>query len=174
VRAIVIEAERASVLGRPRPERDARASPFFQRVFDLDGADRDDHLLPQPVIAKVHATATAAGCLLVAVSDLAVARARHAADRRPIDAATALDSGLVKRVVPAEALDEEVAESTPRSRARARSGPAFGKEAFYAQIRARRAPRPRTHDGDGDERAPTTSRRTCARSWLNARRTARG
>jgi enoyl-CoA hydratase/carnithine racemase len=72
---------------------------------------------------------------------------------RPIDAARALDSGLVNRVVPAEALDEEVAEIVA---AIARSSPlrvGIGNEAFYAQIRARRAPRLRPHEGgDGDER----------------------
>jgi enoyl-CoA hydratase/carnithine racemase len=53
---------------------------------------------------------------------------------RPIDAATALDWGLVNRVVPAEALDEEVATIVD---AIARSSPltvGIGKEAFYAQI----------------------------------------
>ena len=53
---------------------------------------------------------------------------------RPIDAATALDWGLVNRVVPAEALDDEVAIIVD---AIARSSPltvGIGKEAFYAQI----------------------------------------
>jgi enoyl-CoA hydratase/carnithine racemase len=53
---------------------------------------------------------------------------------RPIDAATALDWGLVNRVVPAEELDDEVAIIVD---AIARSSPltvGIGKEAFYAQI----------------------------------------
>jgi enoyl-CoA hydratase/carnithine racemase len=53
---------------------------------------------------------------------------------RPIDAATALEWGLVNRVVPAEALEDEV---TALVEAIARSSPltvAIGKEAFYAQI----------------------------------------
>ncbi len=53
---------------------------------------------------------------------------------RPIDAATALDWGLVNRVVPAEALEDEVAIIVD---AIARSSPrtvGIGKEAFYAQI----------------------------------------
>jgi enoyl-CoA hydratase/carnithine racemase len=53
---------------------------------------------------------------------------------RPIDAATALEWGLVNRVVPAEALDDEVATIID---AIARSSPltvGIGKEAFYAQI----------------------------------------
>ena len=52
----------------------------------------------------------------------------------PIDAETALDWGLVNRVVPAEALDDEVAGIVD---AIARSSPltvGIGKEAFYAQI----------------------------------------
>ena len=53
---------------------------------------------------------------------------------RPIDAATALDWGLVNRVVPAEEMDDEVAIVVD---AIARSSPltvGIGKEAFYAQI----------------------------------------
>jgi enoyl-CoA hydratase/carnithine racemase len=53
---------------------------------------------------------------------------------RPIDAATALDWGLLNRVVPAAALDDEVASIVD---AIARSSPltvGIGKEAFYAQI----------------------------------------
>jgi len=53
---------------------------------------------------------------------------------RPIDAATALEWGLVNRVVPAERLDEEVSRLVD---AIARSSPltvSIGKEAFYSQI----------------------------------------
>ena len=53
---------------------------------------------------------------------------------RPIDAATALEWGLVNRVVPAEALEDEV---TALVEAIVRSSPltvAIGKEAFYSQI----------------------------------------
>lgn len=52
----------------------------------------------------------------------------------PIDAQTALEWGLVNRVVPAEALEDAVAELVERI---ARSSPltvGIGKEAFYAQI----------------------------------------
>jgi enoyl-CoA hydratase/carnithine racemase len=124
------------------------------------------HRLPQPVIARVHGTATAAGCQLVAACDLAVAaegarfatpgvkiglfcstpmvplsRAigrKRALDMlltgRPVDAATALDWGLVNRVVPEDALDAEIDGLVE---AIARSSPltvGIGKEAFYAQI----------------------------------------
>ncbi len=53
---------------------------------------------------------------------------------RPIDAATALEWGLVNRVVPAEALEDEVIALVE---AIARSSPltvGIGKEAFYSQI----------------------------------------
>jgi enoyl-CoA hydratase/carnithine racemase len=53
---------------------------------------------------------------------------------RPIDAATALDWGLVNRVVPADALDAEVDGLVDDI---ARSSPltiGIGKEAFYSQI----------------------------------------
>jgi enoyl-CoA hydratase/carnithine racemase len=52
----------------------------------------------------------------------------------PIDAATALEWGLVNRVVPADRLDEAVAELVA-SIARHSSGTiALGKRAFYDQI----------------------------------------
>jgi enoyl-CoA hydratase/carnithine racemase len=46
------------------------------------------HTVPQPIVARVHALATAAGCQLVATCDLAVAArsgggAQHAAQVRP-------------------------------------------------------------------------------------------
>ena len=124
------------------------------------------HRVPQPVIARVHGIATAAGCQLVASCDLAVA-AEEARFGTPgvriglfcstpmvpltraigrkramqmlltgqvIDAATALDWGLVNQVVPATGLDAAVDELVG---AVARSSPltvAIGKEAFYAQV----------------------------------------
>jgi enoyl-CoA hydratase/carnithine racemase len=122
--------------------------------------------LPQPVIAKVHAIATAAGCQLVAACDLAVAAegtrfatpgvkiglfcstpmvpvSRAVGRKRalellltgePIDAETALDWGLVNRVVPADALEDAVSDLVA---AIARSSPlvvGIGKEAFWAQV----------------------------------------
>jgi len=124
--------------------------------------------LPQPVIAKVSGIATAAGCQLVSMCDLAVCTddarfgmpgvnvgifcstpavgvARSIGRKRAmellltgemIDAATALDWGLVNRVVPAADLDAAVATFTDR--VVARSGPviANGKRTFYAQLDA--------------------------------------
>jgi enoyl-CoA hydratase/carnithine racemase len=122
--------------------------------------------IPQPVIARVHGIATAAGCQLVSMCDLAVAAdtarfalpgvnigvfcstpavgvARSVGRKRalemlltgtPIDAQTALDWGLVNRVVPAERLDAEVDELARALLARSAPVLANGKRTFYAQI----------------------------------------
>jgi enoyl-CoA hydratase/carnithine racemase len=51
-----------------------RELPFYQRLFDVCTELMETiHRVPQPVIAKVHGIATAAGCQLVAACDLAVA-----------------------------------------------------------------------------------------------------
>jgi enoyl-CoA hydratase/carnithine racemase len=122
--------------------------------------------LPQPVIARVHGIATAAGCQLVSMCDLAVAAdsatfalpgvnvgifcttpavgvARNVARKRvmemlltggPIDATTALDWGLVNRVVPAGELDAAVAGYTDAILARSAAVIRLGKAAFYRQV----------------------------------------
>ena len=122
--------------------------------------------LPQPVIARVHGIATAAGCQLVSMCDLAVAAdtatfalpgvnvgvfcttpavgvGRNVARKRvmemlltgkPIDAATALQWGLVNRVTPAERLDEAVHAFVDDILARSPAVIAGGKRAFYEQI----------------------------------------
>ena len=168
VRAIVIEgAGPAFSAGHDLSEMVARELPFYQRLFDVCAALMETiHRVPQPVIAKVHGVATAAGCQLVAACDLAVAAeearfgtpgvkiglfcstpmvplSRAIGRKRALEmlltgeligAATALEWGLVNRVVPAEALEEAVAELVERI---ARSSPltvAIGKEAFYAQL----------------------------------------
>jgi len=168
VRAIVIEgAGPAFSAGHDLSEMVARELPFYQRLFDVCAALMETiHRVPQPVIAKVHGVATAAGCQLVAACDLAVAAeearfgtpgvkiglfcstpmvplSRAIGRKRAMEmlltgeligAATALEWGLVNRVVPAEALEEAVAELVERI---ARSSPltvAIGKEAFYAQL----------------------------------------
>jgi enoyl-CoA hydratase/carnithine racemase len=123
------------------------------------------HELPQPVIAKVHGIATAAGCQLVAACDLAVAAedarfatpgvniglfcstpmvpvARSVGRKRAlemlltgemIDARTALEWGLVNRVVPAERLDDEVLALAGRIAQASGYVLALAKRAFYAQ-----------------------------------------
>src|SRR3954451_18933062 len=122
--------------------------------------------LPQPVIARVHGIATAAGCQLVSMCDLAVAAdsarfalpgvnigvfcstpavgvARSVGRKRamellltgtPIDAATALDWGLVNRVVPLDQLDAQVDRLARAVVARSAPVIANGKCTFYAQL----------------------------------------
>src|SRR4051795_13732207 len=75
VRAIVIEgAGPAFCAGHDLGEMVGRDLAFYQQVFDVCTEMMDlVHRLPQPVIAKVHGVATAAGCQLVASCDLVVA-----------------------------------------------------------------------------------------------------
>ena len=51
-----------------------------------------------------------------------------------IDAATALDWGLVNRVVPDDRLDEEVADLLGRATRGSRASKALGKQTLYAQL----------------------------------------
>jgi len=124
------------------------------------------HDVPQPVIARVHGVATAAGCQLVAACDLAVAAAEatfatpgvriglfcstpmipltRAVGRKralqmlltgePVDAATALDWGLVNEVVPAAELDEAVDRLVEQILRFSPHVIGLGKRAFYDQI----------------------------------------
>lgn len=119
--------------------------------------------VPQPVVARVHALATAAGCQLVATADLAVAAeeaafaapggrggwfchtpmvaiARTVGRKRalelaltgdPIDARTALDWGLVNRVVPRARLDEETERLALAASRGSRASKALGKQVLY-------------------------------------------
>jgi enoyl-CoA hydratase/carnithine racemase len=75
VRAIVIEgAGQAFSAGHDLGEMIGRDAEFFDRLFDVCRVLMETiHRVPQPVIAKVHGIATAAGCQLVAACDLAVA-----------------------------------------------------------------------------------------------------
>ncbi len=167
-RAVVIEANGpAFSAGHDLSEMIDRDVPFFQALFDLCTELMElIHKLPQPVIAKVQGTATAAGCQLVAACDLAVAadtakfatpgvkiglfcstpmvplsRAigrKRALDMlltgRPVDAHTALEWGLVNRVVPADALDDEITQIVEAIAASSPLTVGSGKEAFYSQI----------------------------------------
>jgi len=122
--------------------------------------------VPQPVVARVHGLATAAGCQLVATADLAVASedagfaapggkggwfchtpmvaiARNVGRKRAaemalsgdtIDAQTALDWGLVNRVVPAGQLDSATADLLERVTRGSAESKGIGKQALYAQI----------------------------------------
>ena len=122
--------------------------------------------VPQPVVARVHGLATAAGCQLVASADLAVASedagfaapggkggwfchtpmvaiARNVGRKRAaemalsgdtIDARTALDWGLVNRVVPRSQLDSATADLLERVTRGSAESKGIGKQALYAQI----------------------------------------
>src|SRR5262249_55980993 len=76
-RAIVIEgAGPAFSAGHDLGEMVGRDPAFYDRLFDVCTVMMETiHRVPQPVIAKVHGIATAAGCQLVASCDLAVAAA---------------------------------------------------------------------------------------------------
>jgi enoyl-CoA hydratase/carnithine racemase len=121
--------------------------------------------MPQPVIARVHGLATAAGCQLVAACDLAVASevatfatpgvkiglfcstpavplvravpAKAAMEMlltgRPVSADQALAWGLINRVVPADRLDEAVADLAGPIVAASPMTVRLGKAAFYGQ-----------------------------------------
>ena len=169
VRAVVIAGNgKGFCAGHDLKELRAHEDPAWQRdLFDVCSRVMVKLTqLPQPVIARVHGIATAAGCQLVSMCDLAVAAegahfalpgvnvgvfcstpavgvGRNIARKRvmemlvtgdPIDAQTALDWGLVNRVVPASELDAAVAHFTGRILARSASVMALGKRAFYAQI----------------------------------------
>lgn len=122
--------------------------------------------VPQPVVARVHGLATAAGCQLVATCDLAVASeeagfaipggkggwfchtplvavARNVGRKRAaelaftgdaIDAGTALDWGLVNRVVPPAELDAAVTALLERATRGSVMAKGLGKHGFYTQI----------------------------------------
>ena len=75
VRAIVIEGAGAAFsAGHDLGEMVGRDAGFYDRLFHVCTVMMETiHRVPQPVIAKVHGIATAAGCQLVASCDLAVA-----------------------------------------------------------------------------------------------------
>jgi enoyl-CoA hydratase/carnithine racemase len=74
-RTIVIEgAGPAFSAGHDLSEMTGRDLAFYQHLFDVCTVLMETiHRVPQPVIAKVHGVATAAGCQLVAACDLVVA-----------------------------------------------------------------------------------------------------
>ncbi|HEX5817473.1 MAG TPA: enoyl-CoA hydratase [Gemmatimonadales bacterium] len=172
VRVVVLAAAgRGFCAGHDLKEMRANAGSeaWQRRLFDecsamMLGLTR----IPQPVIARVHGIATAAGCQLVSMCDLAVASetasfalpgvnigvfcstpavgvARNIGRKRvmemlltgqPVDARTALEWGLVNRVVPAEQLDAEVARFAGLIASRSSAAVAIGKRTFYAQVGA--------------------------------------
>ncbi|MBV9606846.1 MAG: enoyl-CoA hydratase [Solirubrobacterales bacterium] len=167
-RVIVIEAAGpAFSAGHDLSEMIGREQAFLDELFATCTKLMETiHELAQPVIAKVHAIATAAGCQLVAACDLAVASdtarfatpgvkiglfcstpmvpvSRAVGRKRamqmlltgePIDAATALDWGLVNQVVPAEELEAAVERLTDAIASSSSYTVAVGKHAFYDQV----------------------------------------
>ena len=172
VRAVVLAGEgRGFSAGHDLKEMRAHAGDAAWQRALFDECSALMHALtqlPQPVIARVHGIATAAGCQLVSMCDLAVAAegaqfalpgvnigvfcstpavgvVRNVGRKRTmdllltgrlLDAATALDWGLVNRVVPADALDAAVREFTDVLVARSAAAVALGKRTFYAQVDA--------------------------------------
>jgi enoyl-CoA hydratase/carnithine racemase len=168
VRAIVIEgAGPAFSAGHDLSEMIGGEQEFLGHLFDRCTVMMETiHEVPQPVIAKVHGIATAAGCQLVAACDLAVAAegtrfatpgvkiglfcstpmvpvSRAVGRKRamqmlltgePIDAATALEWGLVNRVVPPDELEAAVLELVGAIARSSAYTVATGKHAFYSQI----------------------------------------
>ncbi len=168
VRAVIIAGNGpAFSAGHDLDELKGRDLAFYRREFDLCAQLMTTiQAIPQPVIARVHAIATAAGCQLVAACDLAVAgeSARFATPGvriglfcstpmvaltravgrkramemlltgQPIDARTAVEWGLVNRVVP----DAQLVAETRKLAAKIAEASALtigiGKQAFYAQI----------------------------------------
>lgn len=122
--------------------------------------------MPQPVIARIHGIATAAGCQLVSMCDLAVAAdvsrfatsginvglfcatpgvglSRNLGRKQAlemlltgdfIDAQTALQQGLVNRVVAVDALDAEVDKLAQSIIAKSSVAVGMGKQMFYKQL----------------------------------------
>ena len=171
VRVVVIAgAGRAFCAGHDLKEmRAQREESFVEDVFA-----RFSRLMvsltriPQPVIARVHGFAFAAGCQLVAQCDLAVAStaaqfatsgvkfglfcstpgvalARNVSRKQamemlltgePIDAATALERGLVNRAVEPDTLDAEIARLAQAIIEKTPVAVAAGKRTFYEQVDA--------------------------------------
>jgi enoyl-CoA hydratase/carnithine racemase len=167
-RVIVIDgAGPAFSAGHDLSEMIGREEAFLDELFaTCTQLMQTIHELPQPVIAKVHAIATAAGCQLVAACDLAVAAdtarfatpgvkiglfcstpmvpvSRAVGRKRamqmlltgePIDAATALDWGLVNQVVPSDQLAQAVDHLVEAIATSSSYTVALGKQAFYDQV----------------------------------------
>jgi enoyl-CoA hydratase/carnithine racemase len=169
VRAVVLGAAgKAFCAGHDLKEMKANPSlDYYRRLFDdCSRLMMRIQSLPQPVIARVHGIATAAGCLLVATCDLAIAAedARFAVSgvnvglfcatpsvaltrnmgRKAafemlvtgdfIDAAAAVQRGLVNRCVPADRLDQEIDTLTASIVAKPQTVIAAGKALFYRQL----------------------------------------
>jgi enoyl-CoA hydratase/carnithine racemase len=168
-RVVVIGgAGRAFCAGHDLKQMKANPSlEFYQALFaQCARVMRRMQAMPQPVIARVHGIATAAGCQLVATCDLAVAAdvarfavsginaglfcsspavalSRNVSRKQAfemlvtgefIDAHTALERGLVNRVVESSQLDAEIARLAGQLLAKPAQALRLGKELFYRQL----------------------------------------
>ncbi len=169
LRVVVLAAEgKAFCAGHDLKEMQQQPEEAFYQALFKQCANLMLQLqhLPQPVIARVQGVATAAGCQLVAMADLAVAvdTARFAVSginlglfcstpavalsrnlgRKQalemlltgdfIDANTALQRGLVNRVVVAEQLDAEINQLCASIIAKPEVAVSMGKQLFYQQL----------------------------------------
>ena len=168
-RVVVIGgAGKAFCAGHDLKEMRSHPDPAFQQALFQKCSRMMMALteLPQPVIARVHGIATAAGCQLVAMCDLAVASdnarfavsginvglfcstpsvalARNIGRKQAmemlltgdfIDARTALERGLVNRVVPEDQLGAEVKKLADAIVAKSPVAVSSGKRLFYRQL----------------------------------------
>ncbi len=168
VRVVVLAAQgKAFCAGHDLKQM--RASPsaaYYKKLFDqCSKLMLAIQQMPQPVIARVQGIATAAGCQLVAMCDLAVASSeakfavsgvnyglfcstpsvglsRNIGRKQAmemlltgefIDAQTAMERGLINRVVGSDALDEAIAKLTASILAKPAVAIAMGKQLFYRQ-----------------------------------------
>jgi enoyl-CoA hydratase/carnithine racemase len=169
VRVVVLAgAGRAFCPGHDLKEMMAQRNEAFVGELFTRCADMMQTIqrLPQPVIARVHGIATAAGCQIVAACDLAVAAddarfatsginyglfcstpavplSRNVSRKRAfemlftgnfIDAQTALEWGLVNRIVPLADLERVTVDLAQRIMDKPREVIAGGKAFFYRQL----------------------------------------
>jgi enoyl-CoA hydratase/carnithine racemase len=169
VRVVVI-AGRGPAFCAGHDLKQMRANPrkeYYQKLFaQCSSVMLAIAHMPQPVIARVHGIATAAGCQLVAQCDLAVAsdNAKFAVSgidvglfcstpsvplgrnilRKQamemlltgdfIDAATAVQRGLINRAVPVDRLDQAVADLAQKIIGKSSVAVSIGKRMFYKQL----------------------------------------
>ena len=169
IRVVILAAEgKAFCAGHDLKQMRAQPSnDYYKKLFNqCSKMMHTIQTMPQPVIARVQGLATAAGCQLVAMCDLAVAAteasfavsgvsyglfcatpsvalSRNISRKQAmemlltgdfIDAATALDRGLVNRVVPMEFLDEEIESIANSILAKPAVAISMGKQLFYRQL----------------------------------------
>ncbi len=166
---VVVIAARGKAFCAGHDLKQMRASPsaaYYKKLFgQCSKLMLAIQQMPQPVIARVQGIATAAGCQLVAMCDLAVAStdakfavsgvnyglfcstpsvglSRNVPRKQAmemlltgdfIDAETARERGLVNRVVPETALDDEIAKLVASILAKPAVAIAMGKQMFYRQ-----------------------------------------